>query len=269
MLSSVPRPFRLFREYDFFGVLLPGLASVVFLYMLIPRNVELTFPASVLFVVVFAFVFGQALHSVALFVESLPEIVSRVSSLSWSHRKKFEKELKDPDYVSRETVKRLRWEGARLCPGFPYREEFSEGAYTEREAFALYTFLRSYLHANEHSRSGNIKAMYAFCRNMLVLLFGLVPLYLLYGHLDSDTGVDLLLPDRGFINRPGKYLEFFPNYLRFLEAMIPLALIGGMLFLVGTFVYQRFYVQYLVSDFLTVRDADGGGPPIDSEYRDG
>lgn len=251
----MPRPFRLFREYDFFGILLPGLASVIFLYMLLPNDVDISFSAGIVFVGVFAFVFGQALHSVALLIQVFPNFIAKASILSWSHRTKFTKELNDPNLLSEETVKQLRREGAVLCPGFEFSDDFEEDAYTESEASALYAFIRSYLHDNDHSRSRGIKAMYAFCRNTCVLLFGLIPLYVIYGFLDSSQ-VDVGLADRGFITRPGKYIEFFPNYLRFLEAVIPLAVIGGTIFLIATFMYQRYYVLYLVTDFLTVQRSE-------------
>lgn len=255
----MPRPFRLFREYDFFGILLPGLASVIFLYMLLPEEVDVSLPSGIIFVAVFGFVFGQALHSTSLFVESFPELFPKHRP-SWSHRDQFEKELNNPRYMSQETMDRFRTEVSKACPGIEEKDE-----YTTEEAQTIYTFVRSYLHGKDHTRSSGIKAMYAFCRNMLVLLFGLIPVYFLYGNLNGTGGSDIFLTDVGYIDRAGKYTLYFENYLEFLKAVVPLALIGAAIFLVGTVIYQRFYVQYIVADFLAVRELDDAN---DVTYRE-
>lgn len=255
----MPRPFRLFREYDFFGILLPGLASVIFLYMLLPKEVDVGLPSGIIFVAVFGFVFGQALHSTSLFVESLPELSPKLRP-SWSHRKQFEKELNNPRYTSQETMDRFRTEVAKACPGIEDTDE-----YTTEQAQTVYTFVRSYLHGKDHSRSSGIKAMYAFCRNMLVLLVGLLPVYWVYGNLNGTGGSDIFLTDVAYIDRAGKYALYFENYLEFLKAVLPLAVIGGVIFFVGTFIYQRFYVQYVVADFLAVRELENAN---DVTYRE-
>lgn len=247
----MPRPFRLFREYDFFGVLLPGLAAVVFLYMLLPVDITVGLPSGIVFVSVFGFVFGQGLHSVSLFVEGLPNTLSRMVTPPWSHRQRFKRELNNPTHTDKETVARLRREATAACPGVDYRSEFGEKVYNQTEATTLYVFVRSYLHAKDHTRSSGIKAMYAFCRNMLVLLAGLIPLYLSYGLFSTKASLG---PDwLAVVDRAGKYTLYFPDYGEFLKGAVPLALIGTIIFFIGTFICQRFYVQYLISDFLAVR----------------
>ena len=57
----MPKPLRMFREHDFFGVLLPGMASVMFLYMLISQEITISFSEGIVFVGVFAF--GQSLQN--------------------------------------------------------------------------------------------------------------------------------------------------------------------------------------------------------------
>ena len=67
----MPRPFRLFSTYDFFSVLLPGLATALGLYMLIPRSIEIGIIAALLPILVLSFVFGQALHSLSAWFEAV------------------------------------------------------------------------------------------------------------------------------------------------------------------------------------------------------
>lgn len=250
------RPFRLFREYDFFGILLPGLASVIFLYLLLPRDLRIGLSAGIVFVGVFAFIFGQALHAAALFVEILPEMVSRLLGISWSHRKKFEKELNDPSYFDQRNIRAFRQAADRVCPGFSSRSHFGPDVYSPDEALSLYAFVRSYLHSHDQSRASSIKAIYGFCRNMFVLLLGLVPVYLTYGFLSSAQNFAFGVSGIGYIDRAGKYILFFPDFGEFLRAAVPLSLLGASIFLIGMFLHQRFFIQYLISDFLAVSHTD-------------
>lgn len=251
------RPFKLFRDYEFFGVLFPGLSAVVFLYMLLPSNIHIGLPAGVIFVLVFAFMFGQALHSVALIVESLPETVLRTMDISWSHRQEFREQLNNPTYLTEAAIIELRRKAAEDVPGVEYYDKFSPSLYSDSETRAIYLFIRSELLAQNLSRYDNLKAMYGFCRNMCVLLFGLLPLYWTYGFLDSSSGNNIGFTDLGIIDRKGKYIEYFPDYYEFLESAFPLAIIGGTIFLFGTFIYQRFYIQYLVTDYLAANNSEG------------
>lgn len=254
----MPRPFRLFREYDFFGILMPGLASVIFLYLLLPKDINVGLPSGIVFVSVFGFVFGQALHAVALAIDTFPTTLSQFFVPPWSHRRRFMRYLNEPPESARGTIRRFRRRVAAECPGVEYHSDFNKASYNYTEAVTVYTFVRSYLHNQDHTRSSGIKAMYAFCRNMLVLLSGLVPLYIIYGVLSTQASFGVL--NAGFIDRVGKYDIYFPNYVEFLKAVIPLTLLGAVLFGVGTFLYQRFYVQYLFSDFLTVAEERDGSP---------
>lgn len=249
------RPFRQFREYDFFGILLPGLASVIFLYFLLPQEIQIGFSQGIVFVGVFAFIFGQALHAAALFVEVLPEMVSRLLGISWSHRTKFQKELNDPSYFNKRNIRAFQQAADRVCPGFSARSSFDD-EYSTAEALTLYAFVRSYLHAHNQSRASSIKAIYGFCRNMFVLLLGLVPLYLTYGFLSFERTFALGVSGIGYIDRPGKYQIFFSSFTEFLRAVVPLALLGASIFLIGMFLHQRFFIQYLISDFLAVCGTD-------------
>lgn len=79
---------------------------------------------------------------------------------------------------------------------------------------------------------------------MLVLLAGLPIFYYLYNYLQL----------RGyFFDRPSKYLLFFPNFGEFIEAIWPLCWLGTGLFLYSAYSYRRFFLQYLISDFVTLR----------------
>lgn len=249
------RPFRLFRDYEFFSVLFPGLSSVIFLYLLLPSDIQIGFPAGIIFVIVFAFVFGQALHSLALIIEIMPEIAFRYFDISWSHRQKFAEQLNNPTYIDKYIIDEIRKEASTQLPGFEWNEQFEDNIYSSKEARTLYIHMRSYLHNMEQSRAENIKSMYGFCRNMCVLLYGLIPLYIGYGFLSRQDHYDGII-NLEYIDRQGKYIEFFPDYSEFLESAIPLAIIGGTIFLIATFIYQRFFIQYLASDYLIAQNQE-------------
>ena len=72
-------------------------------------------------------------------------------------------------------------------------------------------------------------------------------LYLIRSFLDS-SGI--------IVSRPPKYLLFFPNFGEFIEAVFPLSMTGGLIFLYATYSYKRYFIQYLVSDFVSIGVAE-------------
>ena len=113
-----------FENTSFFGVLFPGLASVIFLYLLLPSNIQISLPEGIIFVLVFAFLFGQALQSVALSLEILPETFLKFWNISWSHRQEFREQLNNPTYVPNETIKNIRRGLSNQFPGFEEKMAF-------------------------------------------------------------------------------------------------------------------------------------------------
>lgn len=79
------RPFRLFSQYDFFSVFLPGLATLMSFYMVLLQEITLGPIAAVIPILVLSFVLGQALHSLAALIEQL---LGRTCIIS-SHRTLF------------------------------------------------------------------------------------------------------------------------------------------------------------------------------------
>ena len=229
-------PFRLFSVYDFFSVLLPGLATVLGFYMLIPGPIEIGIIAALLPTLVLSFVFGQALHSLSAWFEA---ILSRIQLVS-SHRTQF------GDYVRENSDNHVVQKFREDC-GYEFRD--SELINTEQCSLSkdawkeLYPYVQSYIYTHDGGRSRTFQAIFAFSRSMTVFLFGLPLLYLLHFLLDS-TGI--------IISRPPKYLLFFPSFREFIEAVLPLSWIGMLVFLYATYSYKRYFVQYLVSDFVSI-----------------
>jgi len=230
------RPFRLFSVYDFFSVLLPGLATVFGFYMLIPKPIEIGILAALLPILVLSFVFGQALHSLSAWFEA---VLNRTRLVS-SHRTQFGEYLceNSDEYV----VQKFREECAYVFRDSGLidieREDSAKDTWKE-----LYPYVQSHIYTDDTGRSRTFQAIFAFSRSMTVFLLGLPLLYILHFSLDS-AGI--------IVSRPPKYLLFFPDFREFIEAVWPLSWIGMLIFLYATYSYKRYFVQYLVSDFVSI-----------------
>lgn len=230
------RPFQLFSVYDFFSVLLPGLATVFGLYMLIPIAIEIGIIAALLPILVLSFVFGQALHSLSAGLEAL---LSDITTLS-NHRTQFGKYICDnPD---EHLVQKFKEDCAYKFHDCKLMDTQQNGCSTDTWK-ELYPYIQSHIYTNDTGRSRTFQAIFAFSRSMTVFLFGLPILYGIHFLLDS-SGV--------IVSRPPKYLLFFPNFPEFIEAVWPLSWIGMFIFLYATYSYKRYFVQYLISDFVSI-----------------
>lgn len=230
------RPFRLFSVYDFFSVLLPGLATVLGFYMLIPKPIEIGIVAALLPILVLSFVFGQALHSLSAWFEA---ILNRTRLVS-SHRTQF------GDYIHRNADNHVVQKFREDC-AYEFRDSGlingGQGGVSKEAWKDLYPYIQSHIYTNDAGRSRTFQAIFAFSRSMTVFLFGLPLLYLLHFFLDSEGMI---------ISRPPKYLLFFPSFREFIEAVWPLSWLGMLVFLYATYSYKQYFVQYLVSDFVSI-----------------
>lgn len=90
------------------------------------------------------------------------------------------------------------------------------------------------------------QSIFAFSRSMFVLLSGLPVLYAVHYRFRVI----------GVISRQPKYLSYFPDYADFMEVVIPLCLAGAALFAYTAYSYKRYFVQYLISDFIALREQE-------------
>lgn len=91
------------------------------------------------------------------------------------------------------------------------------------------------------------QAIFAFSRSMVVLLFGLPVLY---------ASHQLIRVEMDIIDRDPNYLRFFEDYGEFMEAFVPLSIIGAILFFYGAYSYKHYFAEYLIADFVAIRQQD-------------
>lgn len=231
------RPFRLFTIYDFFSVFLPGLATALGLVLLLPEDIEISLIVALLPLLVLSFVFGQALHSTAAFTESVLSRCERINS----HRETFASELNSPDKVGDQAVRQFKEE---LAIALRDNDLMNDDATEDDDWSGTYTFIQSYIYSNEVGRSRTFQAIFAFSRSMTVLLSGLPLLYLIHQEIRSHTNI---------IDREPYYFQFFDGFGEFIEAFFPLSILGAILFLYSAYSYKKYFAQYLITDFVAIR----------------
>lgn len=237
------RPFRLFSQYDFFSVFLPGLSTLMSLYLVLPQEISVGPLAAIIPVLVLSFVLGQALHSLAAFIEQQLGKTCLVTS----HRTLFAEKLLEPDDAEGRIVGEFKLECSHLLHDSSLLLEGEETSLSSEEWKKLYPTIQSYIYNSEVGRSRTFQAIYAFSRSMSVLFAGLLLFYITYYCLQQN-GV--------FFDRPSKYLLFFSNPGEFIKVALLLCLLGALLFLYSTYSYRRFFIQYLISDFVALRTAN-------------
>lgn len=234
------RPFRLFSIYEFFSVFIPGLATTFGLILLLPRDIDVSLTVALLPLLVLSFVFGQALHSTSAFIEA---ILAKSDSVN-NHREAFASELNSPDKVGAQVIRQFKEE---LAIALRDEDLMNDDAMADNDWSELYTFVQSYIYANEVGRSRIFQAIFAFSRSMTVLLAGLPILYLTHQIVRNTTSI---------IDREPNYLRFFDDFGEFMEAFVPLSILGAILFLYGAYSYKNYFAQYLIADFVAIRQED-------------
>ncbi|WP_339106293.1 hypothetical protein [Haloterrigena salinisoli] len=213
-------------------------------YMVIPQEITFGPIVAIIPVLVLAFVLGQALHSLAAGLEKL---IAK-SCLVTSHRTLFAEKILNPDNAEKRIIEEFKVECSRLLHDPSLLIESEENtSHSSEEWKELYPTIQSYIYNSEVGRSRTFQAIYAFSRSMSVLFVGLPLFYITY-YLFQKNGF--------FFDRQSKYLLYFPNFGEFIEVAWPLCWLGALLFLYSTYTYRKFFVQYLISDFVALRTVD-------------
>lgn len=233
------RPFRLFSVYDFFSVFLPGLATLLGFYLLLPESITISIIATIIPTIVLSFIFGQALHALSAFFEN------KVSNWTpiMSHRDHFGHKLANPGEGERRIINKFKKESGFMLADIEILEKNNE--LSEKEWRELYPLVQSHVYQTQSGRSQTFQSIYAFSRSVLVLLSGLPILY--YIHHFLRTTVTL-------VDRDPKYLLYFPSYSDFNEVVLPLCVLGAILFAYSSYSYKRYFVQYLITDYVLERE---------------
>jgi hypothetical protein len=233
------RPFRLFSVYDFFSVFIPGLATLLSFYLLLPKPITIGIIAAVIPILVLSFVFGQALHALSALFESKFSNWTRIMS----HRDHFGHKLANPDEGEQRVINRFKKECGFMLGDTEIMKQTDE--LTKDEWKRLYPIIQSHVYQTQSGRSQTFQAIYAFSRSMLILLTGLPILYLIHYFFRT------IIPR---IDRDPKYLLYFPSFWDFIEVAIPLCILGALLFAYSSYSYKRYFVQYLVADYILERE---------------
>jgi len=225
--------------YDFFSVYIPGATFILILLPLIPAKAgKVLDNIGILTAVVLlgGFVAGRAVHAFAVLIE-----IQRPNS----HRAEFFSALQgDREYVSEETIETLH----RLCTTFfdqntssleEWKNQPDDGM--DPEINQLYTLIRTTVHIDGRGRSRTFQAINDFFRTMLFVFTLSMMLYFIYiigisfgqsyGPLISTLGLSeltvSLIPVISFEALSILFIKIRPKY-------------------------QRYYIQYLIADFIVL-----------------
>lgn len=232
-----------FDLYDFFSVFLPGAALLAGLLPFLPKDTSVGAGLLGVFIVL-GFVVGRAIHSGAIYFGRILQ--------KRTHRDLFLQQLNNPTLLSESVVNRF----FDVCCAVYSDLDFCnsrEAAAKQNEADELeplYTLVRSYIHMDSRGRSRTFQAVYAFHRSMWFVSNSLAAVYTAYGVGHYSGLIQETVNYQSYIGSLG----FPPLILIF----VPLAvvLIAQTLFRTAKMRHQRAYVQYLITDFVTLYEAE-------------
>lgn len=264
---------RLFSLYNFFSVFLPGLVFIVCVAPLFPRNLPLNAFTAVVPLLAMGFVVGQALHSLAVGAqrlfgfESHRERFARTvcnaetdAEAGDSIRAEFVEAFESTELSMslRETSPRDEPEGTESAPGLEPPElvrlgagsrplvesSTDDGQVLSRRAEEVYTLVQSYIHSDNRGRSRTYEAIYAFCRSGWLGSFLLWMVYWLSIGISVFWDFPFYEPWLATITANNHVVLYASAYL-----FVPSAFI----FKYAADQYQRYFIQYLLTDFVVLR----------------
>lgn len=238
--------------YDFFSVLLPGLAFLLGVYPLLPIGFILGSVEAALSLLVIGFVAGRVIHTIAT---SLHHWFSKSQYFDvTTHRGDFIKEIREVNHLSEKIVDEFHRECQQAFTGIGlhYRRDYENNEEDNKILDTLYMCVRSYTHINSQGPSENFQAIYAFHRSMWLVMITLFLLYMI-------TGVDIL------IRQIGSGLTDFGYTAKLTVLDIHVAVTVGIaiffsgsliyVFWTGIIRYKKIYTSYIITDFIALRSS--------------
>jgi len=238
----IQRSVRRFDLYDFFSVFLPGATLLIGLFPFLPSGVTLGVGVAGI-VVVLGFVVGRAVHGTATTFDEFWD--------NDDHRDVFLQQISDPTVLSAEVMDRFFdtccqvYDGLGLCET---RRESIDAEADELEP--LYTLVRSYVHMDSRGRSRTFQAVYAFHRSMWFVSLFLAFVYYWYAFLTAFPVSQETVSYQTYISLTGLH----PGVVTAGATVV--ALFSYRVFRDAKHRHQRYYVQYLISDFLTLYETE-------------
>ena len=231
-----------FDLYDLFSILIPGISFLIGISPFLPSFIDLGSVELLLPVLVLGFVFGRGIHIAATQVES--------KFGNSSHRERFQNELQSPSLMDDKVVKRFCQESANIFDGIGLDDLEDDLVKKESLSSTLYVLVRSYIHMDSRGRSRTFQAIYSFYRSMWITSIILTGIYIGYGLLDatgSNIGVLPFQTHFGSLDVPSNIT---------LLAAEALLLLSYQTFSNARESYQKYFIQYLIADFLVLETAD-------------
>lgn len=229
--------------YDFFSILIPGAIFIIGLFPFLPRETPLFSTGTLIATLILGFVAGRTIHAATL-------LVNGYLTYPTSHRDTFVNQLLDPNTITTELADSF-WEKA--TDAFGSLDLPDDRGDLSRESHTgclkdLYGLVRGYIHMDARGRSRTFQAVFDFYQCMLTTCVLLFIIYSCYTVL-----LALYFPTEEW----GGY----ESYIYSLDLWPPIVFFGaGLIFLVPftTFrkvrsSYRKFYIQYLISDFIVLR----------------
>jgi len=252
--------------YNFFSVLLPGTIFVLALVPFFPSGTEIDPLIGIVPLLAGGFVFGQAIHSLAVIWQS--------RTPRRTHREQFQELLKGKpiqkykDVDSVEPSAQLIGDNLlkrfyQLCSvdfdeveleGFEQRKNNPE-----QDLEDLYTLVRGVVHFDGRGRSRTFQAIYAFCRSMWVLSIVLWIFYytyatILFFDIPSIIGNQLNSGSNASIIYTPLLAEYVPSPEMVFILSTTLFLSSHKMFRSATDEYKEYFTEYLVADYLLLNE---------------
>ncbi|WP_152420526.1 hypothetical protein [Halococcus thailandensis] len=223
---------RRFDLYDFFSVLLPGLALILGLYPFYPQGLTISSLGAVLPLLAGGFAVGRVVHSAAVRIEDW--IGSK------GHRDLFATEIRHSPTLDRATVEAF-YECCRSQFDIELTKDRTD--LTDDAALGLYSVVRSHVYIDSRGRSQTFQAISAFYRSMWFVSVFLAVLVFLYGAFPAIQSAmpyptkiaTLSVPPQWFTY--GAIILFAGSYTTFREAKAT---------------HRELFVQYLITDFISL-----------------
>ena len=233
-----------FDLYDFFSVLLPGIAFILGTFPFLPHNTEVFSPGLIIPLLVGGFVVGRAVHATSLWIEQ------RAGAAS--HREVFRSQFRNPTVVTPELAESFYAACDETFTEMNLPDARGEVVEDQLLVDTLYALVRSYVHMDARGRSRTFQAVYDFYRSMWIISLILTGCYVFYA-----IGTAL-----GWFENQAGYL----SYIGSLDITPGLIVLASIIVMAGSYLtfrrvrqnYREFYVQYLLTDFVVLRSDENG-----------
>lgn len=256
---------RRFDLYDFFSVFIPGGAFLVGVLPFLPREAPISSTGFLGAMLLLGFVFGRAIHALGLWLEGAGgNAITSFSiagygidlrggdGVATSHRDYFIVEILEPNEISSGLVDTFYSLSSGYFDHLNLTDKRSGLAREEHEdeLESLYTLVRSAIHIDARGRSRTFQAVLDFQRTMMMASLLLFVIYIFY------SGLKAVEPVSGG-------LVGYDTFISYLDLPWWIIFLGAVFILVGSYTtfeqirsnYRRYFVQYLMADFITLRES--------------